>query len=400
MGEELYRTEAVFRSEVDTCAEYLRPLLGLDLRQVLYPAAAEEAAARERIHETRVAQPAIFTIELALARLWMSWGIQPAALAGHSIGEYVAAVIAGVFSLDEALGLLAARARMMQGLPPGGMLAVKLGAAELEPLLAGQPLAIAASNSPTLTVVSGPSPELEALRTRLAARRVVTKPLGTSHAFHSAMVDPVLPGFTELVSRTRRQPPRIPMMSTLNASWFTGQEAADPGYWARQMRHSVRFVEAMHQLLQTPARVYLEVGPGQTLTPFVRQHPSHDPLSAAMASLPPTQDPGHDLEFMLGSLGRLWTLGVTVDWAGFRAGERRRRVALPGYSFERTRHWVEPGILATPATLPSAPQRDASPPDPDGGGVPEEVMERLMAEQFKIMQEQLEILRTSPEASL
>lgn len=410
MGEELYRTEPVFRKEVDTCSEYLLPLLGLDLRKTLYPDVADEAAARSRIHETRIAQPAIFTLEYALARLWMSWGVQPAALVGHSIGEYVAAVLAGVFALDEALKLLAMRAQLMQSLPGGSMLAVKLPAGELEPLLAGKTLSVAAANSPSLTVVSGPTAAIEELRELLSQRKVASKALSTSHAFHSAMIDPILSAFTEQVRKTRRSAPRIPMMSTLTAKWFSAGDAADAEYWSRQMRESVRFVDAMQEVLSDPHRIVLEVGPGQTLTPFVRQHPGKRATQLVIGSLHPTQEANQDCQSMLAALGRLWSAGVSVDWTRFSSGESRRRVALPTYPFERIRHWVEPGARSEPA-LSSATGEARSIFDPVHSpsvtvGIAAELVgddddsaavERLMAEQLEVMRQQLDLLKSGAE---
>ncbi len=290
------------------------------------------------------------------------------------------------------------------------MLAVKLPAGELEPLLAGKTLSVAAANSPSLTVVSGPTAAIEELRELLSQRKVASKALSTSHAFHSAMIDPILSAFTEQVRKTRRSAPRIPMMSTLTAKWFGGEDAADAEYWSRQMRESVRFVEAMQEVLSDPQRILLEVGPGQTLTPFVRQHPGKRATQLAIGSLHPTQEANQDCQSMLGALGRLWSAGVSVDWTRFSSGEPRRRVALPTYPFERIRHWVEPGARSEPAfSSATGEARSLSNPvhSPSatvgiaaelvGDDEDSAVVERLMAEQLEVMRQQLELLKSGAE---
>ncbi|HZN10409.1 MAG TPA: type I polyketide synthase, partial [Blastocatellia bacterium] len=231
MGQELYQTEALFRTEVDRCAAILRPHLGLDLRNALYPPDSQLEEARRRLAQTVITQPALFVVEYALARLWMSWGISPRAMIGHSVGEYVAACLAGVMTLEEALGLLAGRARLMQNMPAGAMLAVRLSEAEVRPHLS-ETLQPAAINSPGLCVVSGPTAEVEALQRRLGGQGVAARLLQTSHAFHSAMMEPILEPFIELARAVRLSPPRIPYISSLTGTWITEAEATDPAYWA------------------------------------------------------------------------------------------------------------------------------------------------------------------------
>jgi amino acid adenylation domain-containing protein len=341
MGRELYEGEPVFRNEVDTCAEILRPHLGLDLRTVLYPEPDKVQAAQQQLTQTFITQPAMFVIEYALAKLWMAWGIRPGALIGHSIGEYVAACLADVFSLEDALSLLAARAKLMQQLPGGAMLAVRLPEAEVEPLLTPE-LSIAALNSPAMTVVSGPHEAVEALEKLTNKRRVATRHLPTSHAFHSAMMDTILEPYIALVKRMAVKPPQIPWVSTLTGKWITTEEATDPAYWARQLRQPVRFAGGLKELLEEPRRVVLEVGPGQSLSALARQHPNKSSEHVVVSSLPASSDKDQDLISVLNALGRLWLAGVKVDWSGFYAHERRRRVLLPTYPFERKRCWIDP----------------------------------------------------------
>jgi amino acid adenylation domain-containing protein len=339
MGQELYQSEPAFREEIDRCAKVLQPHLGLDLRDVLYPAKEQAEAAQQKLNRTFITQPAIFVVEYALAKLWMSWGIMPQALIGHSIGEYVAATLAGVFSLEDALDLLAARARLMQSLPAGSMLAIRLSAKELEPMLNGK-LSLAAINSPSLSVISGPTDVLEEFQKRLG--KVASRFLPTSHGFHSAMMNPILVPFTELVEKVRRNAPQIPWVSTLSGKWMTEADMADPAYWSRQLRHTVRMTDALAELVKEPQRVLLEVGPGQTLSTLARQHPDKSAGQIVLASLHHTQDEGLDTVSMLNALGRLWLNGATPDWNNFYQSERRLRVPLPTYPFERKRFWVEP----------------------------------------------------------
>jgi amino acid adenylation domain-containing protein len=340
MGRELYELEPVFRREIDRCAELLEPHLGADLRQVLYPREESEEAAL-RLRQTAWAQPALFAVEYALAVLWMHWGVHPQALLGHSIGEYAAACLAGVFSLEDALALVAARGRLLQALPPGAMLAVPLDEAEVAPL-AGTELAIAAVNRPGTCVVSGPAAAVEALAQALGGRGVACQPLHTSHAFHSAMMDPALEPFLAAVRRARLRPPQVPLLSNLTGRWLAPGEATDPSYWVRHLRGTVRFAAGVAELLRDPDRLLLEVGPGNALATAAGQHPARSAGQVALASLRHARQRVCDQAFLLGALGRLWLAGVDIDWQRFHAGERRLRVALPTYPFERRRHWVEP----------------------------------------------------------
>jgi amino acid adenylation domain-containing protein len=346
MGRGLYEGEPAYRGEVDRCCDLLRPHLGLDLRELLFPAPGDEAAAAERLRQTAISQPALFVVEYALATLWMQWGVRPQAMLGHSIGEYVAACLAGVFSLRDALSLVAARGRMMQRLPGGSMLAVPLPEAEVLALLeeetAGGELSLAAVNRPSLCVVAGPAPAVEALRERLAARGIDGRPLHTSHAFHSAMMEPMLAPFAERVRKVKLSPPRLPYLSNVTGTWIRPEEATDPQYWADHIRRAVRFADGAAELLREPNRVFLEVGPGNVLTTLVRQHPARKPAQAALPSLRHPRETAEDSAFLLDTLARLWLAGAEIDWSGFYAHERRRRVPLPTYPFQRQRYWVEP----------------------------------------------------------
>lgn len=343
MGRDLYAGEAVFRAAVDRCADLLRPHLGFDLRSALYPTDDRTADAGEKLAETAVTQPALFVIEYALAQLWLSWGIRPTAMIGHSIGEWVAACLAGVFTLEDALRLVAVRGRLMQRLPAGNMLVVPLPEAELTPLLAAHGLTLAAVNGAALCVVSGPAEATARLQAELAQRSVECKQLRTSHAFHSPMMEPALAPFIQEVSQARRQEPAIPFISNVSGSWIRGDEATDPAYWARHLRQTVRFRDGLATLLSALTQpVLLEVGPGHTLAQLARQHPARSGAAAVLTSLRYPQETQDDAALLLTTLGRLWLYGAPVDWAALHTGERRRRVRLPTYPFERRRYWVEP----------------------------------------------------------
>jgi natural product biosynthesis luciferase-like monooxygenase protein/amino acid adenylation domain-containing protein len=336
----LYQSEPVFRAEVDRCAELLLPALGGDLREVLYPTASGDEA-EQKLLSTAWAQPALFVVEWSLAQLWISWGIEPGALLGHSVGEYVAACVAGALDLKDALSLIAARGRLMQNLPLGGMLAVPLGEDDIQPLL-GDALSLAAVNGPQRTVVSGPLPEIENLMQRLAAQGIEGRRLKTSHAFHSRMMEPILAAFAEKVREVTRKTPRIPYLSNVTGDWISPQEVMDVAAWVHQLRAPVRFGDALARLLQDPDYVLLEVGPGQTLTGLVYQHPDFKAKShLAISSL---RSPGHsesEPASLMDALGRLWVAGVEVDRVVLTRGERRRRVSLPTYPFERQKYWIE-----------------------------------------------------------
>ena len=362
MGRGLYASEPVFRLEVDRCVAALKPQLdGVDLRTVMFPDKGAQPAAEEQLKQTSFTQPALFVIEYALAKLWLSWGVQPEAMIGHSIGEYVAATLAGVFELNDALALVAARGRLMQAVAPGSMLAVPLTERELTPLL-GAELSLAAVNAPAMCVAAGPHAAVDALEATLKARGVEARRLQTSHAFHSRMMDPLLPDFTARVAKVKRSAPLIPYVSNVTGTWITPSQATDPAYWAQHLRQAVRFADGVAALFQDGARIGLEVGPGRTLSTLTRQQPE---LGVPVTSLRHPQEKAADELFALLALGRLWTAGVEIDWRRFGAGEKRRRVPLPTYPFERARYWVarkEPLALpaGTPAALAFARQKDIS----------------------------------------
>jgi acyl transferase domain-containing protein len=348
-----YRYCPVFRDALDDCCDRLRGNFGLDLRRVLYDEAGEAAAAR--LNRTALTQPALFAVEYALACQWQDWGIRPDALLGHSVGEYVAACLAGVFGLDDALALVAERGRLMQGLPPGAMLTVPLTEEEAAPLC-GTDLAIAALNGPAQTVLSGPVPAIEAVQRLLAGRGIEGRRLETSHAFHSPMMDLVLAEFTEAVRRVERRPPDLPFLSNVTGTWIRAEEAGDPAYWARHLHGTVRFADGLGVLLEEPRRVLLEVGPGRPLTGLARRHPDFGDEHRAIASLPAAGDKSDADAALLAAAGHLWLAGLAPDWHAVQAPGRH--VPLPTYPFERRRYWTDPAP-ARPAPAETRPARPA-----------------------------------------
>ena len=308
MGRELYQTEAVFREQVNRCCEILQPHLELDLRTILYPEADKLEQAAEQLSQTFLTQPALFVIEYALAQLWMSWGTQPQAMIGHSVGEYVAACLAGVFSLEDALALIAARGRLVQKQPPGAMLAVRLPEQEIKTLL-GSKLSLAAVNAPSLCVASGPHDAIETLEKKLKERGTACRRLHTSHAFHSEMVEPALHLFTAKVRKVKLNPPQIPCVSNVTGKWITAQEATDPNYWAAHLRQTVRFADGLSELVQGQRGILLEAGPGHTLSTLAQQHPAVNPAHRVLSSLSHAREKEADQASLLNALGRLWLAG-------------------------------------------------------------------------------------------
>ena len=351
MGAGPYATEPAFRAEVDRCCEILEPLLGMYLREVIF------GADDERLRQTEITQPALFVVEYALARLWAEWGVKPEGLIGHSLGEYTAACLAGVFELEDALRLVAARGRLMQELPAGAMLSARLPEAEMAALLGGG-LALAGVNAPDSCTVSGPVDEVAALEARLAADGVPVQRLRTSHAFHSSMMDPVLPAFEREVRRARPRAPRIPVLSNVTGTWLTAAEATDPAYWADHLRSTVRFADGARELLATPGGVLLEVGPGRALGSLVRRQGAPARGRAVIATLGSPDDGVGEDEALATSVGRCWLAGVSLDWDGYVAHERRHRVALPTAQWERKRYWLD-SVRRSPA--PPPPPAESAP---------------------------------------
>ena len=394
MARGLYAAEPVFREQIDLCAAGFARWLEGDLREVIFGAEAAEAAtepiaepgaegsrgpdlrawlrrgrraedpAAARLERTLFAQPACFAIEVALGRLLLSWGLTPQAMIGYSVGEYAAACLAGALSLEDALALVAQRARLLEELPGGAMLAVplpepavRLRLEELDGDGVQDGLSIAATNGPHLTVVAGPAEAVAELERRLAGEGVAAIRLRTTHAFHSAMMAPAAAAFAEICRQVAMRPPRIPYVSNVTGTWIAAADLADPEYWVRHLCGTVRFAEGVGELLAEPDRVFVEVGPGATLAALVKQHPAAAANRIAVPTLRRAEEERADVEHLAEAVGRLWVAGIAVDWAGFHGGDRRRRVPLPTYPFERRRCWVDPppaGSRGVEAAAPAA----------------------------------------------
>lgn len=346
MGRGLYEHEPVFRETLDRCARLLKPHLGIDLIPALYPAEEEKDAAAEKLNETWLTQPALFAIEYSLAKWWMSLGVEPAAMAGHSIGEYVAACLAGVFTLEDALATVAERGRLIYALPAGSMLAVPIAADKLD---LDHGLSLAAINNPELCVVSGPAEEIAAFEQKMASQSIACRKLHTSHAFHSSMMDPILGAFEERVRGITLRAPQRPYLSNVTGTWIKPEEATDPAYWARHIRQAVRFSDCLAELLRVPDQVVVEAGPGNVLTSLAR---AQGGISArAYQSLPHPRESAADLRCALQSVGHLWAAGVEIEWTKLRPDGSAARVSLPTYPFEHQRFWVEPDHVKPAAAI-------------------------------------------------
>lgn len=340
MASELYKNERVFREQIDICSEILRKHLELDLRDILYPGEKDAEKCMELINQTWITQPALFTIQYAAAKTLINWGVCPQSMIGHSIGEYVAACISGVITLEDALMLVSARGRLMYGLTLGSMLAVWLPESELQPYL-DEDLSLAAVYAPGMSVVSGTEERIDGIERELKNKGVFCTRLRTSHAFHSSMMEPILNQFAEVVKKVRFSIPKIPYISCLTGSWAAYEEISSTDYWVKHLRHTVRFSEGIQELLNDSGRIYLEIGPGNTLCSFARQHEKmHDPLKL-IYSIKHIKDDQTDMEFFMNAVGQLWASGVEINWPAFYTGEKRIRMPLPKYPFERKRYWID-----------------------------------------------------------
>ncbi|MFF0414486.1 guadinomine polyketide synthase module 2 GdnF, partial [Kitasatospora sp. NPDC004745] len=349
MGRELYESQPAFRQAVDECAAVLDPLLGRSLTGLLYPDGAQPAG--DELDRTGYTQPALFAVEYALARLWRSWGVEPQVVLGHSVGEYVAACVAGVFSLSDALRLVAERGRLMQELPAGGVMVSLRGRPEVvEAAVAGHPLvSVAAVNGPEEVVVAGDAGQVEQVVAELARQGVTGRALRVSHAFHSPLMEPVTAPLTALARTVRYSAPRIRVISNVTGEAVGADRLCDPEYWARHALAPVRFADGIRAAHAGGARAFVEIGPKPVLLGLVRAClPDADD-----AVLLPSLRPDRDLTELLGSAAALHVRGVPVDWAAVDGRPRPRRVALPTYPFQRERHWfteeTAPGARPLPA---------------------------------------------------
>lgn len=340
MGRELYQTEPEYRKQIDTCAELLKPILQADIRDLLYPEDSEKEEMDLRLRQTAFTQPALFTVEYALAKLLIEKGIQPQAMIGHSLGEYVAACLAGVFSLEDALYIVSMRGRLIQSLPQGKMVSISSTPEELAPYLSDR-VSVAAVNGPQLTVVSGDCKAMDDLMKQLEECSIHYRLLKTSHAFHSSMMDPILSHFEEALTKVKLGPQKIPFVSNVTGEWVEASQVVSPGYWVEHLRQAVQFQQGVETLSKSSHRVYIEVGPGR-LAPFFQNHPAWDPKGIIIPGMKQLHHRDSDDQVFMRCLGQLWLHGIEVDWSTLDQQEQRRRVPLPTYPFEKMRFWIDP----------------------------------------------------------
>ncbi len=345
MARDLYETEPVFQDWMDRGLDILQPQLDYDIRAIWLPTAGDVDKAEERLKRPSVQLPLIMIVEYALAKLWMSWGVQPAALIGHSMGENTAACVAGVMRFEDCIGLVLLRGRLFDTMPAGGMLSVPMSVDELTPLI-GDELDIAGLNAPELTVVSGPQSALDRLENQLAKRDVECHRIAIDIAAHSRMLDAILDRFRDYLKGIQLSPPNIPFVSNTSGTWITDSQATDPDYWVGHLRGVVRFSDGITTLAQQNTdRVYIEVGPGKALAALVRMHGAVAGQQVLSSLRHPDEAVADDV-FFLESLGRLAALGVGFDWSQIWGEARRNRVPLPTYAFQRSRYFIEPGNSA------------------------------------------------------
>ncbi len=337
MGRSLYESKRVYRETFDHCAAIVQPLLGVDLRDAIFSDAKDEAG-HALLEQTSITQPALFATEFALAALWQAWGVAPRTMVGHSVGEYVAATVAGVMSFEDALRLVTLRGQRMGALPGGTMLSVSLGEESVTRYLSEE-ISLAALNAPRSSVLAGPTPAIEALERRMEKDGVSSRRLQTSHAFHSPMMDPMLAEFEAEIARIRLHAPKLPFVSSVTGTWITDAEATSARYWAHGCRQPVRFADAMRTLVSDGTDLLLEVGPGRTLVSLAKQSAVGEVI--AIASTTPAAG-RQEAGTVQDALAVLWSSGVAIDWQAVYKEEPRRRVSLPTYPFERKLHWIEP----------------------------------------------------------
>lgn len=355
MGQDLYEYSSIFRDSLDRCSEILKPLLGRDIRDVLFPAAGDEEATKEILKNTRFTQPALFALGYSLAQLWLAWGFRPKALMGHSIGEFAAACTAGVFSLEDGLKMIAERGKIMQALPGGSMMSVRLSGDQVAPLLWGD-MAIGSYNGPNLCVVAGPDDQVAELQAQLESKEVVCRHLHTSHAFHSPMMNEIVQPFSEFVGQFELSPPRIPILSTVTGDWLTDEQATNAQYWADHLRKPVRFSDAVMRMWDDEhpdgdsSRILIELGPRKTLATLSMQHARDRKAQIAIPTLSDNAENHAEWRSLLTAVAQLWLAGANIDWqriSGDGESTPQSTVSLPTYAFQRKRYFIEPGTRTT-----------------------------------------------------
>ncbi|MGD2085221.1 MAG: SDR family NAD(P)-dependent oxidoreductase [Candidatus Aminicenantes bacterium] len=343
MGLRLYRTEPVFRDKMDHCFDILDSIVEYNIKAILYPGETEygNSKASPGFHQPEVVQPVLFIFEYALAGLLMHWGIKPHAMIGYSFGEYTAACLAGVFSLQDALKVIVARGKLIGKLPTGTMLSIPLSREDLKPFITGE-LSIAIDNGPSC-IVAGPGQALELLQNELKKERCLCIPLSNSHAIHSPMMNSILKDFETHLKEIPLNKPQIPYISNITGKWITVGDATNPGYWTAHLKETVRFADGIKQLMKESNPIFIEIGPGRDLSTLLVRHKPGDDNSKyrAISLIKPAPDNTPDVYYFFNKLGQLWIYGVNIDWKEFYKGEQRFRIPLPLYPFEGRRYWTD-----------------------------------------------------------
>ncbi|SFI32157.1 MULTISPECIES: type I polyketide synthase [unclassified Bacillus (in: firmicutes)] len=340
MLKDLYQEEIIFRQEVDYCFDYVRDNYEVDLKRIVF----SESNETESLTQTSKVQPLLFIFEYALAKLLQSFGIIPDYMIGHSIGEYTAACLSGVFSLETALDLVVMRGKLMQSVKPGAMMSVALSEEELLPMLYGN-LSIAAVNAQNLCVVSGEKEDINRFEAQLTEKGIVTRHLHTSHAFHSYMMEPVLQEFEKVIKELDLQKPRIPYISNLTGTWIDSEQVLTPAYWTEHLRETVRFYDGLEQILKDEHVTLIEIGPGNSLTALAKRHQKRTNNQEVLNIVRHVHEKANDHVYFLKCLGRLWMTGCEIDWQGYYKNETRKIIHLPTYPFEKKKYWIEANKL-------------------------------------------------------
>lgn len=351
MARDLYETEPEFAEWMDRGLDHLSPQLDYDIRALWLPEADQADEASERLKRPSVQLPLIAIVEYALAKLWMSWGVQPAAMVGHSMGENVAACLAGVMTFENLIDLVLLRGRLFDEVPAGGMLSISAPLTAIEPLL-GDDLDIASINAPELIAVSGPQAALDAMQVRLDSAEIEYQRIAIDIAAHSRMLEPILARYRAFLASIDLQAPNMPFVSNRSGAQITAEQATSPDYWVAQLRNTVNFADCITTLSSPRKRIYLEVGPGKALSALAQMHPDVAPAQVLSTLRHPDQDIADD-KYFISVIGRLWACGLEADWSQIWGEAKRNRVVLPTYQFQRAKYFIEAGKgTVAPAVAP------------------------------------------------
>ena len=360
MGLELYQKEPVFRREMNRCFEILKPLIQYDIKEILYPSPITHQPSPD-INRTEVAQPVILAFEYSLAQLLMHWGISPDGLLGYSFGEYAAACLSGIFSLEDALGLVVLRGQLMQHMPSGAMLSVPLPEKELKPLLP-QNLSIAIINEPAC-IVAGPPEAIENFEKQMKQQRLMCMKINAAFAPHSSLMNSARETFEQYLKKIQLHQPQIPLISGITGQWLTPEDAVDYRYWSRHLRETIRFSKGIRQLVKGKPTVFIEIGPGRDLTVLARRYIENTPRHRVVNTIRPSQEESADFPYLLRKIGQLWLYGITPDWKSFYKEEKRKRIALPTYPFQGRKFHMESSMMESAARFLEQLFQDEKKPD-------------------------------------